>query len=260
MLNWAIVKNTWQMCLNSRLRQLVIVLMVFWPLVKTTGELCITNEFPHEYLTGANESVVFVLACGSGCIGGQLNDGTLSLVLSRPVKISSYAFSKWFAVAVAASAASLTQFAAEMIVVACRTPYLVDGGFVLANFFERLMICFAFSAVFMFFSSMVSGAKDLAIYFVCFIIFKICEVLAQIRPETLDAGLGKTLATLFVPPIAVVDQALGFVLAPKIDLAPLLVNSVITWPSVTAYLTVLTIFISVCIYSLNRRELPYGAD
>ncbi|MBA3859884.1 MAG: hypothetical protein C0507_23490 [Cyanobacteria bacterium PR.3.49] len=259
-MNWAIVKNTWQMCLNSKLRQLVIVLMVFWPLVKTTAELCITNEFPNEYLEAANNSVVFVLACGSGCIGGQLNDGTLSLVLSRPVKISSYAFSKWFAVAVAASVASLTQFAGEMIVVACRTPYMIDGGFVLTNFFERLMICFAFSAVFMFFSSLVSGSKDLAVYFVSFIIYKASEMIAQIRPETFDEGLGKTLATLFVPPIAVVDQALGFVLAPKIDLAPLLVNSVITWPAVTAYFTVLAVFVSVCIYSLNRRELPYGAD
>jgi len=234
--------------------------MVFYPLLKTTAELCITNEFPREYLTAASESVVFVLACGSGCIGGQLNDGTLSLVLSRPVKISSYAFSKWFAVAVASSVATLTQFAAEVIVVASRTPYLIDGGFVVANFFERLMICFAFSAVFMFFSSLVSGSKDLAIYFVCFIISKICESIAQMRPETLDDGFGKTLASFLVPPIALVDQALGFVLAPKIDLAPLLVNSVVTWPAVTAYFTVLTIFVSVCICSLNRRELPYGAD
>lgn len=212
------------------------------------------------YLEAANNSVVFVLACGSGCIGGQLNDGTLSLVLSRPVKISSYAFSKWFAVAVAASLASLTQFAAEMIVVACRTPYLIDGGFVVANCFERLMICFAFSAVFMFFSSLVSGSKDLAVYFVCYIVSNICELIAQIRPETIDEGFGKTLATLFVPPVAVIDQSLGFVLAPKVGLEPLLVNSVITWPAVTAYFAVLTVFISVCIYSLNRRELPYGAD
>jgi len=68
-------------------------------------------------------------------------------------------------------------------------------------------------------------------------------MIAQIRPETFDEGMGKKLATLLIPPIAIVDQALGFAPAPKIDLAPILVNSLVTWPAVTAYFTVLAIFV-----------------
>lgn len=259
-MNWAIVKNTWQMCLASKLRQAVLLLFILTPIVRTTIELCVENNFSSEYLSSANSMVPFVLAVGSGCIGAQLNDGTLSLVLSRPVKISSYALSKWFAVAVAASIAAMTQYAAEIIVVVSRTPYLIDWSFVLTNGIERLMICFGFAAVFMFFSSLVSGSKDLAIYLVCTIAATIAEWVAQMRPETMPEGLGRTAASIVVPPFTILHDVLKFLLEPKIDLDPVLNHAMISFSSVTAYVSIILVFISVCIYSLNRRELPYGAD
>lgn len=131
----------------------MLLLFIMTPIVRTTIELCAENKFSTEYLSTSGSMVPFVLAVGSDCIGAQLNDGTLSLVLSRPVRISSYAFSKWLAVANAASVAAMTQFAAEVIVAVSRTPYLIDWPYVLTNGVERLLVCFGFAAVFMFFSS-----------------------------------------------------------------------------------------------------------
>lgn len=259
-MSWAIVKNTWQMCLASKLRQAVVLLFILTPLAKTTIQLCVEKSFPTEYLSESGSMVPFVLAVGSGCIGRQLNDGTLSLVLSRPIKISSYALSKWLAVAIASSAAGMTQFSAEMIVALFRTPYLIDWSFVLVNGMERLMVCFGFAAVFMFFSSLVSGSKDLAIYLVCMISSTMCEWIAQVRPETIPAGPGRTLATLVVPPFALLYEILHALLAPMIALEPLLNHATVPVSSIAAYLAITSVFISVCIYSLNRRELPYGAD
>lgn len=259
-MNWAIVKNTWQMCLASKLRQIVLVLLILFPLAKTTAELCITKEFPSDYLSEAAGSVFFVLTCGSGCIGRQLNDGTLSLVLSRPVKISSYAVSKWLSVAIASSLASMIQFAAELIVQDARAPYVMDAGFILTNGVERLLMCAGFSAVLMFFSSLVSGSKDLAVYLVCYIVEQIVSLISQIRPETIQNNLGKIAASIFVPPAGVLAQILQLVLAPSIDLSPLINHVMVNWFEITAYFAVVTFFISICIFSLNRRELPYGAD
>lgn len=259
-MNWAIMKNTWHMCLASKLRQLVVTLFILYPLIKTTMSLCIEKQFPSEYLTDVAEQIPFVLACGSGCIGGQLNDGTLSLVLSRPVKISTYALSKWLAVAIAASTVSMIQFFAELFVAAFRTPYDLDPSFILTNGVERILICFGFSAVFMFFSSLVSGSKDLAVYLVFVIAGGITGMIAQIQPNTIPEGIGRTIANLLVPPIGCIYAVLHFILEPFIALTTVFKHGNLDWVQITAYFAVITFFISVCIYSLNRRELPYGAD
>jgi hypothetical protein len=259
-MNWAIIKNTWHMCLASKLRQLVVTLFILYPLMKTTMSLCIEKEFPSEYLSDVSDQIAFVLACGSGCIGGQLNDGTLSLVLSRPIKISSYALSKWLAVAIAASTVSMIQFSAELFVALFRTPYALDATLIATNGTERILLCFGFSAVFMFFSSLVSGSKDLAVYLVFLIASGITGMLAQIEPNSIPEGIGRSIATMLVPPIGSVYEILHFILEPTIALTTLLKHGLFSWIEVTAYFSVIAFFVSVCIYSLNRRELPYGAD
>jgi hypothetical protein len=254
------MKNTWQMCLASKLRQIVVTLFILFPLFKTTAELCTSSSFPTDMLSGPEGSVPFVLACASGCIGRQLNDGTLSLVLSRPLKISQYALSKWMAVSIASIVVCLTQFTAEIIVALARTPYWVSAPDIIANGVERILVCVGFSAVFVFFSSLVSGSKDLAVYLVLYLLAIISGWLGQIGPETLPEGTGRVVAKLFVPVMGVIAQVLGYVLSPFIDFAPLLNGLPLSWTAFTAYFCVITIFLSFCIFGLNRRELPYGAD
>lgn len=248
------------MCLASKLRLIVLTFLILFPILKSSAALCFEKRFPTELISEPGNMIAFVLACGSGCIGGQLNDGTLSLVLSRPLKISSYVVSKWLAVAVASTIASMMQLVSELIVAYFRTPHLLDFGQILTNGIERILICFGFSAVLMFFSSIVSSSKDLAIYLVCYLVSQVCGMLAQIRPETLPEGAGRIAASLLVPPVALFYQFINFVLAPNIDLSPLRNHFPINWVGCTAYFAVVACFTSLCIYSLNRRELPYGAD
>lgn len=259
-MNWAIVKNTWQMCLASKLRMIVVVLLILFPLIKTTTMLCFEKTFSSNYLSEPGDSIILVLALGSGCIGAQLNDGTLSLVLSRPVTIYSYAVSKWIAVSAASVLTALMQLSAELIVAAFRTPYYFDWGFILTNGLERILLCIGFSAVLMFFSSLVSSSKDLAVYLVFLIATKVCQMLAEIRPDTLPQGIGRVAASWLIPPIAYVGELLNFVLTPDIDLSSLSNEGLFCWVPITAYLAVIAFFISTCVYNLNRRELPYGAD
>lgn len=259
-MNWAIMKNTWQMCRASKLRLIVLTLFILYPLLKSTAELCIQKEFPTEYISGTDSAIPFVLACGSGCIGRQLNDGTLSLVLSRPLKISQYALSKWLAVSIAASVMVLIQFSSEVIVLLARTPYWADPPSIVANCVERILVCFGFSAVFVFFSSLVSGSKDLAVYLVVSMVAAVMGALGSIKPDTLPEGFGRQIAKLLVPVVREIGNMLGYVLKPYIDFSPLLTQFPIQWMAFTAYGAIITLFLSFSIFSLNRRELPYGAD
>ncbi len=259
-MNWAIMKNTWQMCRASKLRLIVLTLFILYPLLKSTAELCIQKEFPTEYLSGPDSAIPFVLACGSGCIGSQLNDGTLSLVLSRPLKISEYALSKWMAVSIAASVMVLIQFSGELAALLARTPYWADAPTIIANAAQRILVCFGFSAVFVFFSSLVSGSKDLAVFLVIYIVQTVTAGLAQIKPDTLPEGLGRLTAKLLIPVLRETAGVLDYILKPYIDFSPLLTQFPVEWMAFTAYGAVIALFLSLSIFSLNRRELPYGAD
>jgi hypothetical protein len=114
--------------------------------------------------------------------------------------------------------------------------------------------------VLVFFSCLVSGSKDLAVYFVVYLVSMIAGGLGQIRSDTVPEGLGRVAAKLLTPALSAVGDILDFVLKPQIDLSPLVHELSVPWTSFTAYACVVAVFLSLCIFSLNRRELPYGAD
>lgn len=195
-----------------------------------------------------------ILACATGVIGSQLSDGTLSLMMSRPITTTRLVLSKWFAVGFAAFAVVFTQLLAEIVVTCFRTPYLLDPGAVLANAVERALLCFGLGAVITLLSTFVSGVKDLALYLVIAIGFSLLSLASQINERSASA-FWKPIIKLLRPFVEGGAAAVQLVMLPYIDLSSLTLIS-----STLAYLSVVAFCLSLSIWLLNRKELPYGAD
>jgi ABC-type transport system involved in multi-copper enzyme maturation permease subunit len=238
----------------------ILLVVILAPIFASTVQLCTEHEFSGAALSPANGATLFVLICGSGAIGSQISDGTLSLVLSRPLTIRKYIFSKWFAIAVASTTAALIQLVSEVIVELNRTPAALNLSDVLINGTERALFCFGFSAVMILFSAVASGFKDLGLYFILVIINAISMMLAQIKPESVPEGVGRTIVNITLPASQIVNSVTEKIIQPGIDLSPLIAGTILSLHEFATYFAVIAAFLSLAIYSLNRRELPYGAD
>ncbi len=259
-MNWAICKNTWKRCIANKLRMWILLVYILKPIIISTAQLCIQGEYSDSFFEGPNDSLVMVLICGSGVIGSQLNDGTLSLALSRPVKIVTYVFSKWFAVSVAASVATGIQLIAELIVAMSRTPALIDYSNLAVNGLERTLVCFGFSAVLVLLSSLFSGIKDLGIYLLLTLALSLIGMFSQIKGSSVPEGLARTAVEILVPVARSFAGLLQSVLPPTIDLSELTSGNMPSLSAFAMYLAVITVCLSIAIFRLNRKELPYGAD
>jgi ABC-type Na+ efflux pump permease subunit len=230
------------------------------PIIASTVQLCVQHYFSDQLISDPLRVTFFVLICGSGAIGSQLNDGTLSLVLSRPVTITKYVFSKWFAVSSASSIAAIVQLLCELAVALNRTPAAVSFTDVAINGTERILVCFGFAAVMILLSALVSGIKDLGLYLLLSILGVICSMLSQIKSNSVPDGLARVAVSIMVPFAQQCQTILDQILQPFVDLSPLLSGAFISLHAIASYLAVITLFLSLAIFSLNRRELPYGAD
>jgi len=254
---WAICKNTWNQCLASRVRLGILCLVWIAPILQNTISLCVQHVFPEALYSQSNSVALLVLIVGSGCIGSQLNDGTLSLTLSRPLTVAQYVMSKWFAVFVASSVAALSQLAAEVLVSLTRTPALINPADVLTNGAERVILCVGLSAVLILLSSLVSGVKDLAFFLVLSMVASLCVGIGQLKVDDVPAGWPQLAVSVLCPVCYHIGQAGNFILGPMVDLSSL---ANIPWSVVASYFAVIATFLSLAIFSLNRRELPYGAE
>jgi ABC-type transport system involved in multi-copper enzyme maturation permease subunit len=259
-LNWAICKNTWKRCKANKLRMWLLVVFILKPILISTALMCLKKEFPDDLFSLPGDSVYLALICSSGVIGSQLSDGTLSLALSRPVSIASYVFSKWFAIAVFSSIATILQLLCELIMALSRTPAAINYLDVAINGAERIIFCVGFTAVMILLSAIVSGIKDLGLFVVLSVTSGICSMLAQIKVSSVPEGLARIAVSAVIPITQQAEVVFHALLEPLIDLSPLLSGNSISLNAITSYLAVITVCLSLAIFSLNRKELPYGAD
>jgi ABC-type transport system involved in multi-copper enzyme maturation permease subunit len=222
--------------------------------------LCLQREFPTELFSEPKEIAALALICGAGTIGSQLSDGTLSLVLSRPITISQYAASKWFAISVAAIVVSSLQLLSELLVALCRTPAAVDVSTLAANLIERILFCIGFGAVLTFLSALVSGGKDLGLYLLAQLTLQLLALASSINARSVPEGIARFAVQVFGPVAKWLAATLQLILNPYVEVSSVLNGMAISSSSIFSYLAVITVFLSLAIFCLNRRELPYGAD
>jgi ABC-type transport system involved in multi-copper enzyme maturation permease subunit len=257
---WAIFKNTWQQCASGKLRCIVLSIVFLFPILMSTVQLCVNNSFSSELYSKPGDSIILILICACGVIGNQTSEGTLSLLLSRPVTVTRFVFSKWLAIAALASLVSLLQLAAELTVAVCRTPAIINWTDVGLNAFERLLMCLGVSALMILLSSLVSGIKDLGLVMLIYIGEKILQALSMLRVTDVPEGLMRASASALFPAVRVIAAVLNTIMQPGIDMSVLLAGLSIPISEITSYLAVIFVCLALAIFRLNRKELPYGAD
>jgi ABC-type transport system involved in multi-copper enzyme maturation permease subunit len=257
-MNWAICKNTWTEILRNKLRLTILLFVFLSPIIGSTTGLCAEHVLSEEAFDSCEDTRYFVLIWGIGTIGRQVQDGTLSLLLSRPLMISKLVTSKWFAVAVASSITSILQLMAELLVAFSRNQQ-ISVFEAATNGVERVLVCIGLSAVVILLSSLVTGVKDIGLYVLLSILNDIFKSLAAIEP---DPSQNTTLKSFVVWSAHCAGSVYRFIqecLVPKIDLQMCISLGSIPWHELSLYLAIIATSLSLAIYTLNRKEFPYGS-
>jgi ABC-type transport system involved in multi-copper enzyme maturation permease subunit len=257
-MNLAVCKNTWKELSRNKLRLVLLTIIFLFPLLYRTIEFCSSEKFPERPFGPCDLAIFFVLVWGVGTIGRQLHDGTMSLVLSRPITITQFVYSKWFAVGIASSITAVFQLLSELTVAYAQTPD-INLSEAITNGVERVAVCFGLSAVLMLFSSMVTGVKDLGLYLMLFLASVGMEMVTELKPDSASNVLIKNAIEFAVYCAHSLYGLLNALLVPKMDLQMFLSTGIIPYAHVTLYLAIISASLSLAIYLLNRRDLPYGS-
>ena len=105
----------------------------------------------------------FALLFATGAIGQDVSNGTLQMLLSRPVTRPSYVLNRWLGSMLAAGAVALTTIGIGALLVIGNGGKL-DAIFVVRMLLEATTDIAAFTAVTVMMSAFVAGIGDLALY------------------------------------------------------------------------------------------------
>ncbi len=180
------------------------------------------------------------LILGAGIIGRPASNGTLALVLSRPVPRVSYVLTRWFAVATLASALALLKLGVKALLAQPSAAGWGHVGFAAA---EEVLGAAGGAAVLTLLSSMVEGLGDVAL-------LAILSIVAELLK-----GLGGFLSK---PALNWLGYHLHDLLRPSLELETVFRSSPISWFSIVAYLSTLTLCLAAATELMCRREISYA--
>lgn len=261
-MNRAICVNTWRQFKSNNVRLILLTLMILLPLGGVTLMRCNASvPVDDACLSPPFLATLFTLLWGIGVIGCERQHGTISLVLSRPVSISRYVFSKWLAVSIAASICSLQALLIEQFVSVVLSPSLMFNTEFLVNGLERVLLCFSTASVLIFFSSLVTGIKDLAL--IAGVLFAGQLFRSFLEPLAYNSN---QLFGIFHVPIVVTylykvcSDAYCVFLYPDIPVADILSGSAEFFTYLINYTCVITVSLSLAIFFLSRKEYSYAHE
>ena len=103
-MNRAICVTTWREFKSNKVRLIMLFLLLIAPIFQFTVQRCQNiDSLTQDLLTPSAVALAYTLLWGVGVIGREVQHGTISLVLARPVSIVTYVVSKWLAVGLAAA-------------------------------------------------------------------------------------------------------------------------------------------------------------
>ncbi|MCA0314717.1 MAG: ABC transporter permease [Candidatus Melainabacteria bacterium] len=261
-MNRAICVNTWRQFKSNNVRLILLTLMILLPLGGTTLMRCNSSVAVDDAcLSPPFIATLFTLLWGIGVIGCERQHGTISLVLSRPVSISRYVFSKWFAVSIAASICSVQALLIEQFVSVALSPSLMFNTEFVANGLERVLLCFSTASVLVFFSSLVTGIKDLAL--IAGVLFAGQLIRSFFEPLTYNSGrlFGLSQVPSFITNFYnACSDAYCVFLYPNIPVADILNGSAEFFTYLINYTCVITVSLSMAIFFLSRKEYSYAHE
>jgi ABC-2 family transporter protein len=197
------------------------------------AHVAVTLRGPDPALANPAGLLAAIIAAGS--VGRDVSSGALALIFTRPLKRSSYIFTKWLAVSLAATAVTwLCLFVEEILLWQQGHGSL---GELAREVARGTTLCFGLSSVLLLFSSLVPGYGDVAIW------------------------AGVALANVFVSTVAGVRVAteIGDTLAPGIDWVGTFGGGHVSWSALCSYASTLLLCLGLAIAAINRKELSYAS-
>lgn len=227
-----ILRHTWLEVLRSPIRlTLVVLLLVPGWLFGLLGQ--------HSQPTSGS-GFWFALILGAGIIGRPASNGTLALVLSRPVPRVSYVLTRWFAVATLASGLALVNLGVKGLLAQVPAAGWGHLGFAAA---EDVLSATAATAVLTLLSSVVGGLGDVALLAILRIVAEIFQGLGGFLSKPALSWVGYHLRDLLVPPL---------------DLETVFRSTPISWLAIVAYLSTVTLCLAAATELMCRREISYA--
>lgn len=258
-MNRAVCITTWREFKANRVRVILLTLLFLGPIAMFTLQRCSNPEALNaDMLSHPLMASFFTLLWASGVIGREVQNGTIALVLARPITIANYVVSKWFAVGFAASLCAVEAVFCEHIISAVNCPSLLWAPEFFANSIERIILCFGTAAFLVFLSSLVSGLKDLALLAGFAFMFLLYSAFAHTVYQMasfvhLDheyvLHFGRIIESLFTA-----------ILFPYVPMSVFLSGSYFAYGPLIALFTLITCCLSCSIWVLTHREFSYAAD
>jgi ABC-type transport system involved in multi-copper enzyme maturation permease subunit len=221
--------------LTSPIRLAILALMTLLPPMMVAA-------FPTMGMAPLGDGYAIALLFAAGMIGQDVSSGVLQLVLARPVRRWEYVLSRWLAAASGATVVALGQVLLTWGILIARgsPPGSQDVALLAAG---RVLEIFGATAVIAFFSTLIGGIGDLALYVLLNILGGMLTLVGQLPRWSLAQWLGREISVL---------------ISPRIELAQWVAGSP-SWLPVLTYLSNLTLCLVLAIVVLNKKELSYAS-
>jgi len=251
--NRAICITTWREFRSNSLRLVLLSLFLMVPLLGFTVGRCFDPAARSaDLLSPSWFALAYTVLWGAGVIGREVQHGTISLVLARPISIISYVTSKWLAVAIAASSCSILAVLIEHLISCFSAPTLFFRAEFLLNGLERIFICFGAAAFLICLSSLVNGIADLALLAGMPLAILLSNLLLSIgwRLSGHTEMMRNNLMWHFFL----------FLYYPHVEITKIVAGNYHDLTGLIAYAAYITGFLSLAIFTLTRREFSYAAE
>jgi hypothetical protein len=222
---WALIRATW----GERLSRPLVGILALVFCASKVFAIGFTHELddPSFYLT---------LLFTAGTVGRDVSSGVLPVLFTRPLARSTYVFAKWLAAGTAAGTIGALTIAIQALLLSHRGTG-VAGSAIVASIFGGFTSAFGISSVLVFFSVLLSGIGDIALWGGLILVGK--------------------LSTRYVPQ-RVADEW-GALLQPALDWAAASGSHPAAAFRVVSYLSTVTLCLCLAVMAANRKEISYAA-
>lgn len=266
MIDKAIVLHIWKDLRHRDVRLVLVALLFFQSIAGTTLALCM---MPNQYETTFQGSQLFlnlytpfwICIWGAGVIGIKTSRGTLPLILARPVRTTTFVVSSWLAIAIFVFATQLLLIATASLQTLVFMPSALNLGALFVAASKALFVSLVGSAALICMSSLVSGIKDVGLYFLLTVGALMLIFTKQIPLKDIHPAQLQHCCEALVNFVATAGAVLMFAASPDVPISETFrgieAEGVVALIAVAA---VILTWLSLAIARMNRMELSYGAD
>ncbi|MCY1075939.1 hypothetical protein [Archangium lansingense] len=207
--------------------------------------LLYTNFILTPELDLPEETFLLPLALGLAAIGRDASEGLLPVLLTRPLRRSTYVLSHWAALGTVGSVWALLHLLLQWGLISASTPHPPLTLEVLYNALSRVSLCFGMAATLVCFSTRLPAWGNVLLWGVLYFI-----------AERVLPGLGKDESARFA---FTVRQYLLGLLMPELDFRRTFAATPISWLRLTTYFSNVSLLLLLGIHIFNQREVSYAS-